>query len=79
MVCISSFVARIQLQIFFFTWYNERCLSHCHKISKWYDEPLLLLSIDIELKYAILQWTNKDPAIIFTCMRERHPWQCQDE
>ena len=30
-------------------------------------------SVINELKLAILQWTNKDPATIFTCMCERHP------
>ena len=25
----------------FFIWYSEKCLSYCHKISKWYDEPVL--------------------------------------
>ena len=29
-------------------------------------------SVTAKLKYAILQWANKDPATIFTCMRERH-------
>ena len=30
-------------------------------------------SVINELKLAILQWTNKDPATVFTCMRERYP------
>ena len=25
----------------FFIRYSKKCLSHCHKISKWYDEPML--------------------------------------
>ena len=25
----------------FFIWYSEKCLSYRHKISKWYDEPVL--------------------------------------
>ena len=29
-------------------------------------------SVTAELKYAILQWVNKDPANTFTCMHERH-------
>ena len=26
---------------FFLLWYSEKCLSYGHKISKWYDEPVL--------------------------------------
>ena len=25
----------------FFIWYSEKYFSYCHKISKWYDEPVL--------------------------------------
>ena len=59
----------------FSIWYSEKCLSYCHKISKWYDEPVLCYR---RAKYAILQWANKDPATIFTSMRERHLRQCPD-
>ena len=24
-----------------FTWHSYKCSSHCHKMSKWYDEPLI--------------------------------------
>ena len=39
MACIFSFVMLIQLKILHDI--VKKCLSHCLKISKWYDEPLL--------------------------------------
>ena len=28
----------------FFIWYCEKYLSHCHRISKWYDQPMVCYS-----------------------------------
>ena len=28
----------------FYVWYSEKCLSYCHKIAMWYDEPVLCYS-----------------------------------
>ena len=35
--------------------------------TKFWSDMMSHCSVVAELKYAILQWTNKDPAIIFTC------------
>ena len=45
----------------FFIWYCENCLSYCHKISNWYNDPVLCYH---RVKYAILQWADKGAAII---------------
>ena len=59
----------------FFIWYRENCLTYCHKISNWYNDPVLCYH---RVKYAILQWADKGAAIIFTSMRERHLRKCPD-
>ena len=59
----------------FSIWYRENCLSYCHKISNWYNDPVLCYH---RVKYAILQLADKGAAIIFTSMRERHLRKCPD-
>ena len=41
-------------------------------VTKSWSDKTSQWSVTAKLKYAILQWANKDPATIFTCMRERH-------
>ena len=73
MACILSFVMRIQLKIL-------------HDIDKWVFFIVTKFGSDTTghfsavtgQKYAILQWTNKDPATIFTSMHEHHLRQCLD-
>ena len=73
MACILSFVVR-----------NQRKTSHdldksvfviIRKIGSDKTSPFSAVT---KKKYAILQWTNKDTATIFTSMRERHLWKCPD-
>ena len=61
MACISSWGMQIQLKILhdmvksvflIITKFGNAMISHCSVVTK--------------LRYAIVQWTNKDPAIIFT-------------
>ena len=39
---------------------------------------VFLLATNSRSDTTILQWVKKDPATIFTCIRERHLWQCHD-
>ena len=48
-------------------------------VTKFRSDMMSHCSVVADLKYTILQWTNKDPVTIFTCLRERHLWQCPDE
>ena len=73
---ILSFVMQIQLKILHAKQKVSVFLKSCQKISKWYDEPVLCCHRD---KICNLQWTNKDPANIFTCIHEHHLRQCPDE
>ena len=45
-------------------------------VTKSRSDTTCQCSATTELKYAILQWANKDPVIFFTCMHERHLRQC---
>ena len=47
-------------------------------VTKSWSDITSHCSVTDKLKYAILQWANKDPATVFTCMRERHLRQCPD-
>ena len=67
MAYILSFVVRIQLKILHDI---DKCVLHI--VTKFGSDTTSHFSGVTELKYTILQWTNKDPAIIFTSMRERH-------
>ena len=73
MACILSFVGRIQLKILHDI---EKCVLLI--VTKFGSDTMSHFSAVTESKYAILQCTNKDPAIIFTSMRERHLRQCPD-
>ena len=73
MACILSFVVRIQLKILHDI---DKCVLLI--VTKFGSDSTSHFSAVNEEKYAILQWTNKDPAIIFTSMHERHLRQCPD-
>ena len=73
MACILSFVERIQLKILHDI---EKCVLLI--VTKFGSDTMGHFSAVTEWKYAILQWTNNYPAIIFTSMRERHLRQCPD-
>ena len=73
MGCILSFVERIWLKILHDI---EKCVLLI--VAKYGSDTTSHFSVVTESKYAILQWTNKDPVIIFTSMRERHLRQCPD-
>ena len=73
MAYILSFVVRIQLKILHDI---DKCVLLI--VTKFGSDTTSHFSAVTELKYTILQWTNKDPAIIFTSMRERHLRQCPD-
>ena len=72
MACIFSFVERIQLKILHDI---EKCVLLI--VTKFGSDTMSHFSAVMELKYAILQWTNKDPAIIFTSIAV-HLRQCPD-
>ena len=73
MACILSFVERIQLKILHDI---EKCVLLI--LTKFGSDTMGHFSAVTEWKYAILQWTNNYPAIIFISMRERHLPQCPD-
>ena len=73
MAYILSFVVRIQLKILHDI---DKCVLLI--VTKFGSDTTSHFSAVTEWKYTILQWTNKDPAIIFTSMRERHLRQCPD-
>ena len=70
---ILSYVVRIQLKILHDI---DKCFPLI--VTKFGSDTTSHVSAITELKYTILQWANKDPAIIFTSMRERHLRQCPD-
>ena len=73
MGCILSFVVRIQLKIL-----HDMDKGVFLIVRKFGIDTTSHFSAVPEWKYAILQWTNKDPATICTSMRERHLRQCPD-
>ena len=73
MACILSFVMRIQLK---FLHDIDKCVFLI--VTKFRSDMMSHFSAVTEYKNAILQWTNRDPATIFTSMRERHLRQCPD-
>ena len=50
----------------FFIWYSKNVFLI---VTKSWSDTTSQCSVTTELKYAIFQWANKDPAAIFTCMR----------
>ena len=73
MACILSFVVGIQRKTS-----HDIDKSVFVIIRKFGSDTTSPFSAVTKKKYAILQWTNKDPATIFTSMRERHLWKCPD-
>ena len=61
---------RIDSADFFFFWYIEKCLSYCHKISKWCDEPVFCYR---RVKICNFAMSKQGPS-----MREHHLRQCPD-
>ena len=71
MACTLSFVVRMQLKILHDI---DKCVFLI--LTKVGSDTTNRFSAVTEQKYAILPWTNKDPATTFTSMRKRHLRQC---
>ena len=63
----------------FLIWYNETCLSSCHKLSKWYNEPVLCYC---RIKICNFAMSKKGPSHYFHLYARAPPMAvpgCVDE
>ena len=67
MACILSWVMQIQPKIL-----HDTVKSAFLIVTKFISNMTSHCSVFTELKFAILQWTNKDSATVFTWIRAHH-------
>ena len=75
MVFILSIVTRIQMEF----WYGIKKTCVLFIATKFRGDMMRSCFVVAKSKYASLQRTNKEPANVFTCMRECHLRQYPDE